>query len=30
MPRRSLEIFGDGRVYEIKDDVTVKVTETNG
>ena len=30
MPRRSLEIFGDGRVYEIKDDLPVKVTETNG
>ena len=30
MPRRSLEIFGDGRVYEIKDDLAVKVTETNG
>ncbi|MEG4503471.1 glycoside hydrolase family protein [Microcoleus sp. F6_B4] len=29
MPR-SLEIFGDGRVYEIKDDLAVKVTETNG
>ena len=29
MPRRSLEIFGDGRVYEIKDDLAVKVTETN-
>jgi lysozyme len=30
MPRRSLEIFADGRVYEIKDDLAVKVTETNG
>ena len=30
MPRRSLEIFGDGHVYEIKDDLAVKVTETNG
>lgn len=30
MPRRSLEIFGDGRVYERKDDLAVKVTETNG
>jgi lysozyme len=29
MPR-SLELFGDGRVYEIKDDLAVKVTETNG
>lgn len=29
MPR-SLEIFSDGRVYEIKDDLAVKVTETNG
>ncbi|WP_445315945.1 glycoside hydrolase family protein [Microcoleus vaginatus] len=29
MPR-SLEIFGDGRVYEIKDDLAVKVTETKG
>jgi hypothetical protein len=28
MPR-SLEIFGEGRVYEIKDDLAVKVTETN-
>jgi len=26
----SLELFGDGRVYEIKDDLAVKVTETNG
>jgi len=30
MPRRSLEIFADGRVYEIKDDLAVKVSETNG
>jgi lysozyme len=30
MPRRSLELFGDGRVYEIKDDLAVKVTETKG
>ena len=30
MPRTSLEIFGDGRVYEIKDDLAVKVTETKG
>jgi lysozyme len=30
MPRRSLELFGDGRVYEIKDGLAVKVTETNG
>ncbi len=29
MPR-SIELFGDGRVYEIKDDLAVKVTETNG
>ena len=29
MPR-SVELFGDGRVYEIKDDLAVKVTETNG
>ena len=29
MPR-SLEIFSDGRVYEIKDDLAVKVTETQG
>ena len=29
MPR-SLEIFSDGRVYERKDDLAVKVTETNG
>ncbi len=29
MPR-SIEFFGDGRVYEIKDDLAVKVTETNG
>lgn len=29
MPR-ALEIFSDGRVYEIKDDLAVKVTETNG
>lgn len=29
MPR-SLELFGDGRVYEIKDGLAVKVTETNG
>ena len=27
---RSLEIFSDGRIYEIKDDLAVKVTETNG
>jgi len=25
-----LELFGDGRVYEIKDDLAIKVTETNG
>lgn len=30
MSKRSLEIFGDGRVYEIKDDLAIKVTETNG
>ncbi|MEG3988684.1 glycoside hydrolase family protein [Microcoleus sp. S28C3] len=30
MPKRSLELFGDGRVYEIKDDLAIKVTETNG
>lgn len=30
MPKRSLEIFSDGRVYEIKDDLAMKVTETNG
>lgn len=30
MPKRSLEIFSDGRVYEIKDDLAIKVTETNG
>ncbi len=30
MPRRSLEIFGDGRGYEIKDHLAVKVRETNG
>jgi GH24 family phage-related lysozyme (muramidase) len=29
MPKRSLELF-DGRVYEIKDDLAIKVTETNG
>lgn len=29
MPR-SLELFSDGRVYEIEDDIAVKVTETNG
>lgn len=29
MPR-SLELFSDGRVYEIKDGLAVKVTETNG
>ncbi|MEG4197270.1 lysozyme [Microcoleus sp. Pol12A5] len=27
---RSLEIFSDGRIYEIKDDLAVKVTETKG
>lgn len=27
---KSLELFSDGRVYEIKDDIAVKVTETNG
>ena len=30
MPKRSLELFGDGRVYEIKDGLAVKVTETKG
>jgi lysozyme len=30
MPKRSLELFGDGRVYEIKDDLAIKVIETNG
>ncbi|MEG3960374.1 peptidoglycan-binding protein [Microcoleus sp. herbarium2] len=30
MPRRTLELFGDSRVYEMKDDLAVKVTETNG
>ncbi|MEG4057671.1 MULTISPECIES: glycoside hydrolase family protein [unclassified Microcoleus] len=30
MPKRSLELFGDGRVYEIEDDLAIKVTETNG
>jgi len=30
MPKISLELFGDGRVYEIKDDLAIKVTETNG
>ncbi|MEG4234262.1 glycoside hydrolase family protein [Microcoleus sp. Pol11C3] len=30
MPKRSLELLGDGRVYEIKDDLAIKVTETNG
>ena len=30
MPKRSLELFGDGCVYEIKDDLAIKVTETNG
>jgi lysozyme len=30
MPKRSLELFGDGRVYEIKDNLAIKVTETNG
>lgn len=30
MSKRSLELFGDGRLYEIKDDLAVKVTETNG
>jgi len=30
MSKRWLEIFGDGRVYEIKDDRAIKVTETNG
>jgi lysozyme len=29
MPR-SLELFGDGRLYEIKDGLAVKVTETKG
>ncbi|MEZ2227350.1 MAG: glycoside hydrolase family protein [Microcoleus sp.] len=29
MPR-SVELFGDGRVYEIENDQAVKVTETNG
>lgn len=29
MPR-SLELFGDGRLYEIKDGLAIKVTETNG
>ncbi|HBK98455.1 MAG TPA: hypothetical protein DD001_14620 [Microcoleaceae bacterium UBA10368] len=29
MPR-SVELFGDGRVYEIENDQVVKVTETNG
>jgi hypothetical protein len=27
---KSLELFSDGRVYEIKDDTAFKVTETNG
>jgi lysozyme len=30
MPKISLELFGDGRLYEIKDDLAIKVTETNG
>lgn len=30
MPKRSLELFGDSRVYEIKDNLAIKVTETNG
>jgi hypothetical protein len=27
---RSLELFGNGRLYEIEDDLAIKVTETNG
>jgi GH24 family phage-related lysozyme (muramidase) len=30
MQRRSLELFGDGSIYEIKDDLAIKVMETNG